>query len=79
MDMQQFLKNRIEFPLEELAQYAGKYIAWNPNGTAILASDEDELRLDATIKAAGHDPSEVLVSFVPFPDEVILGGGGGFE
>ncbi len=76
MDMQQFLRNRHAFPLEELARYAGKYVAWSPDGTRILASDEDELRLDATIKDAGHESSEVLVSFVPFPDEVILGSGG---
>jgi hypothetical protein len=76
MDMQQFLKNRYAFPLEELVRYAGKYVAWNTDGTRILASDEDDLRLYATLKAAGHDTSEVLVSFVPFPDEVVFGAGG---
>lgn len=40
----------------------------------ILASEEDELRLDAAIGAAGYDAAEVLVSFVPDSDEVILGG-----
>jgi hypothetical protein len=77
MDMQQFLKNRHAFPSEELATYAGKFVAWSPDGTRILASDEDELRLDATIRATGYDSAEVLVSFVPFADEVVLGGGGG--
>jgi hypothetical protein len=76
MDMQQFIRNRNAFPLEELARYAGRYVAWSPDGTRILASDADELELDATLRAAGHDTSEVLVSFVPFPDEIILGGGG---
>ena len=33
--------------------------------------------LDAIVKDAGYDTSEVLISCVPFPDEVILGGGGG--
>lgn len=76
MDMQEFLKNRRQFPPDELQKYAGKHVAWSPDGTAIIASDDDELRLDATIRAAGYDPADVLVSFVPFPDEVILGGGG---
>jgi hypothetical protein len=76
MDMQQFLKNRSQFPPEELAKYAGRYVAWSPDGTTIFASDEDEVRLDAAINAAGHDAAEVLVSFVPYPDEVILSGGG---
>ena len=60
-------------------RYAGKYVAWNPDGPGILASDKDEVRLDETVKAAGYDPAEVLVSFVPLPDEVILGGGGAGE
>ena len=76
MDMQQFLKNRSQFPPEELAKYAGRFVAWSPNGTTIIASDEDEVRLDATIDAAGYDAADVLVSFVPYPDEIILVGGG---
>ncbi len=79
MDMQKFLKNRQQFPAHELARYAGKYVAWSPDGTSILASDDDELHLDHVLKAAGHDPADILVSFVPFPDEVILGGGGAVE
>jgi hypothetical protein len=76
MDMQEFLKNRQQFSPDELAKYAGKFVAWSPDGSRILASDDDEFRLDTTIKASGHDPADVLVSFVPYPDEVILGGGG---
>jgi hypothetical protein len=79
MNMQEFLKNRQQFPAEELQKYIGKYVAWSPDGTRIVAGDDDELRLDASIRAAGYDPSEVLVSFVPDPDEVILGGGGVVE
>jgi hypothetical protein len=76
VDMQEFWNNRSQFPPEELEQYAGQYVAWNPDGTRIIASDADERRLDAAIKAAGYDPAEVVVSSVPPPDEVILGGGG---
>jgi hypothetical protein len=76
MDMQQFLKNRCAFPPEELTKYAGQYVAWSPDGTRILASDDDLQRLDGAVKASGYDPAEVVVSSVPFPDEVIFGGGG---
>ena len=78
MDMQQFIRNRSQFPPEELAKYVGQYVAWSPDGTRIVASDEDPLRLDAAIPAAGYDPAEVLISFVGDPDEVILGGAGLF-
>ncbi len=72
----QFIKNRQQFPAEELAKYEGKYVAWSPNGAAILASDEDPIRLMATVKSLGHDPAEILVASVPPSDLVILGGGG---
>jgi hypothetical protein len=79
VNMQEFQNNRPQFPPEELEKYTGKYVAWSPDGTRILASDDDEMRLDATIQAAGYDPAEVLISFVPPADEVILGGGGTIE
>ena len=31
MDMQKFLQNRQQFPLDELAKYSGKHIAWSPD------------------------------------------------
>ena len=75
MDMQRFQKNRQEFPPEVLARYAGQYVAWDPDGTRILASDEDELQLANAILAAGHNSAEVLIAFVPAEDLVVLGGG----
>jgi hypothetical protein len=74
VDILEFTKNRLQFPLEQLARYAGKYVAWNPDGRSIIASDEDLIRLDAAVTAAGYDPSQVLISSVP-EEDVILGGG----
>jgi hypothetical protein len=76
---QQFLENRRQFPAEELAKYAGKYVAWSPDGTAILASDDDPMQLRTTVKLLGHDPAQTLIASVPPPDLVILGGGGSAE
>jgi hypothetical protein len=73
--MQQFQRNRQQFPAEELARYAGKFVAWSPDGTRILASDEDELCLARAIRDAGHNSAEVLIAFVPAEDETLLGGG----
>lgn len=75
MDMQLFQKNRQQFSQEELAQYAGKYVAWSSDGTRILAADEDELTLIRAIQAAGHNSAEILIAFVPVEDEILLGGG----
>jgi hypothetical protein len=75
MDMQQFLVNRGQFPPEELARFAGKYVAWSPDGTRILTSDDELEKVAATILAQGIDPGEVVLGFVPSPDEVVLGGG----
>src|SRR5262245_52591863 len=76
MNMHEFLKNRLKFPPNELLKYEGKYVAWSPDGKAILASDDDELRLGSFIRSAGYDTAEVLITFVPPADEVVLGGGG---
>lgn len=72
--MQRFQKNRQQFPPEELARYAGKYVAWSPDVTHILASNGDELQLANAVRAAGHNSAEILIAFVPAEDEVLLGG-----
>jgi len=76
--MQQFLTNRQQFPPGELARYAGKYIAWSPDGTRIIASDDDLEKVAAAVEDQGYDSSEIVLSSVPFPDEVLLGGGAFF-
>ena len=54
MDLQLFQRNRQQFPPEELAKYAGQYIAWSADGAKILAADRDELQLAQAIQAAGY-------------------------
>ena len=75
MDMQEYLRNRRQFPHDELARYAGKYVAWSPDGTRIIASDEDPLKVVAAVDGSGYDPAEVVMEPIPYPNEVILGGG----
>jgi len=75
VDVAIFQENRARFPAEKLAQFAGKYVAWSPDATSILAADDDELRLSAAIQRAGHNSAEILIAFVPAEEEVLLGGG----
>jgi hypothetical protein len=74
MNLEQFIKKRNEFPAGELAKYAGKHVAWSPDGTQVLVADEDPLKVFAAVKAAGYDPGETLIEAVPTPEEVFWGG-----
>ena len=77
MDMQQFLRNRNEFPPAELEKYAGRYIAWSADGTRIVASDEDPLRLMETIDGLGIDHGETVISYVPEEDGSLIAAAAG--
>jgi hypothetical protein len=67
-----FIENTNKFPPEELAKYAGRYVAWNFEGTKILASGDDYDELYANLAAAGIKLSTVVQSYVPGPEEGTL-------
>ena len=73
MNMQEYLKNRQQFPLEELARHQGEFIAWSPDGMRNVASAVDLEDLDDLIRAAGHDPENCLIEGIPNADTVIGG------
>jgi hypothetical protein len=50
-------------------------VAWSPDGTRVIAADSDPTRVVAAVKAAGFDPADCVLSTVPAPEEVVLGGG----
>ena len=55
MHMQAYLKNRIAFPLDELAKHRGEWIAWSPDGTRIIASSRDPDGLEAEVCVMNPD------------------------
>jgi hypothetical protein len=73
MNMQEYLKNRLAFPLEELAKHRGKWVAWSPDGRWLVATSRDPEALDALILAAGENPEECTVEGIPDAD-CVLGG-----
>ena len=77
VDMQQYLKNRHQFRQEELERHAGRYVAWSPDGTQILASDEDPGQVLEAVRVLGYDAGETLISYVPPLDETLLAGQAG--
>ena len=74
IDVNEFRRNQSRFPRAELEKYHGQYVAWSPDGARILAADPDPFRVDAIIRAAGHDPAAILVSRVAIPEEVSWSG-----
>jgi hypothetical protein len=75
MNMRQFIENRNQFSSIELEQFAGKYIAWSPDGKTIVAADADPLKVIAAVKSAGYDSQDCVLSSVPLAEEIVLGGG----
>ena len=65
MEMGEFLKNRSQVSPGFLEKYAGKYVAWSPDGKRIVAADDDPMQVIAALKSAGYDPAECLLSSVP--------------
>ena len=75
MNLEQFVQNRNEFSADELDRYAGQHVAWSADGTRILASDPDPLKVLATVRALGYDPAETPIEDIPTED---FFPGGGF-
>lgn len=74
VNARRFNENVNAFPREELARYAGQWIAWNSDGTAILAgSSQSQEALFEELRRARHDLSQCVFDFIPRPDDVILG------
>jgi len=71
-----FRNNRATFSATELAKHSGKWVAFSPDGTAIVAADVDLDEVEAKVREAGHKPSQVVLEFVSGQEcDVYLGGG----
>ncbi len=73
MDMQLYLKNRLAFPLDELATHRGEWVAWSPDGTRLVAFTRDPEALDDLVRAAGEDPENCPIEGIPDADCVVGG------
>jgi hypothetical protein len=63
-DLRDYHKNRVAFPQEELAKYAGKFVAFSPDGTRILASGDTPEEMEAQLVALGIPPNQVVGSYI---------------
>ncbi len=67
-------RNRNRIPEEELAQYYGKQVAWSLDGTRIIAGGNDPRKVCAAVRDAGLRSDDVVLAYIPFPEELVLGG-----
>ena len=72
-DLSHFEENRSRFPLDELAKYGGKHVAFSPDGSRIVASGDTEEELDAALEAAGTASSQVVHSYIDPPNGSCIG------
>lgn len=77
MNLQEYMKNRSQFPLDQLESFAGQYVAWSPDGRRIVASAKDFEELDSLVRTAGENPEECVIEGIPAQDTVV--GGAFFE
>jgi hypothetical protein len=68
-DLGPYHENRRRFPPEELLKYAGRYVAFNLDGTRIVASGRTEAEMEDQLRAAGIPPNQVVGSYVEALDE----------
>ena len=67
-DLSHYEENRSKFPLDELAKYGGKYVAFSPDGTRIVASGDSFDEVIERLAAAGIHFSQVVHSYIDPPD-----------
>jgi hypothetical protein len=73
-DIAKYLENRQNFPLDELLQYRGQWIAWSPDGSRIVAHADDLDALDELVRSAGEDVQRCILEGIPDADAVFGGG-----
>ena len=62
-----FTRNRSQVPLDELRKWVGKHVAWNWEGTRIVAGAETPEGLIDELRRAGVDPGHVVFGYVDDP------------
>lgn len=72
IDLAQHRRNREAVPEAELRPYRGKRVAWNAEGTQILAAGDTEDEVFARLAELGIDPCDTVGEFVFDPDASYL-------
>ncbi len=70
----QHIQNRNKVSQKYLKPFYGKFVAWRMDGKRILASAQKESALYLELEKRALPLDHVVVSYVPFPSAVFLGG-----
>jgi hypothetical protein len=74
IDLATFIRNRSAIPAEELARFAGQWVAWSPDGTHIVAgSSESEEAVAELLESMGRSLEDHVFGYIPRPTEVAFG------
>jgi hypothetical protein len=65
MHAQEFLKNRIAFPPDDLLNYVGRWVAFDERGLSIVAAANTLDGLEAELAKAQIDPQCVHFEYIP--------------
>ena len=67
VEMERFQENRVRFPLEKLIPYEGFHVAWNLEGTEIVAAGNSMEEVGNKVEAAGLPPNRVVFDYIDGP------------
>jgi len=73
-EMERFQENRLRYPLEKLIGFEGFHVAWNLEGTEIIAVGNSMEEVDDKVIAAGLAPNRVVFDFIDGPFARAKGG-----
>lgn len=63
-----FDENRAKYPSQGLLGYTNQVIAWQADGTRILAHGATWEEVEERLQALGINPNQVVFEFIPDPD-----------
>ena len=66
----EFIRNRSGTDLSKLAEYDGEYVAWNIDGSRIIAHSTSDINLYDLVEKAGVKLSECIVERISSEDEI---------
>ena len=69
LDWDLYIQNRSKWTFEQFVPYMGHWVAWNGDGSSIVAHHRDFTEVSRATEELGFSPDEVLFDYIPGADE----------